>query len=153
MEKLLRSENYSTELSLTQIFEMTESWWGYHIEKWCSSSDSILADLASRLRDRRLFKTIRLPSSSEQASSLQRDAIALLESSKLDPEYYFSIIDEADNHRAKTEEPPIVLLDTGEITPVTEVEPLIAQILARKNTSRRWMAVPEAIKIALGVLR
>ena len=149
----LRADNYATDLELESLFEMSESWWGYHLEKWCLSSDNILSDLAARLRDRLLFKTVRLPKDKQQANSLIADAKSLLSSLGLDPKYYFAIIDEIDAHRASTESPPYVLLDTGEISPVTEVEPLIAQIIKRKGSLRRWMAIPEAVKQSLGVLR
>lgn len=153
MKSLLRSNNYARELPLPELFEMCENWWGYHIGRWCNCDDTILSDLSSRLRDRRLFKTVRLPSDKGQADSLLQDAKALLESTGLDPKYYLSVINEADAHREKEEEPPFLLLDTGEIAPVTEVEPLIAQILARKDSSRRWLAIPAETKRSLGVIR
>ena len=149
----LQADNYSTDLELESLFGMSESWWGYHLEKWCSSSDTILADLSSRLRDRSLFKTVRLPKDEQEAKSLIDDAKSLLSSLELDSRYYFAIIDEVGSHRAAAESPPYVLLDTGEIAPVTEVEPLIAQIIERKGSLRRWIAVPEQVKQSLGVLR
>jgi len=162
MLQALLSPNYAKELPLDGIFQMTEAWWRYHVERWCGSHDSILSDLARRYSERRLFKTIRLLQNSESLSGSEaarenelRTKQVEQEARKLgyDPRYYVLPVDDSDAHRGKTESTPMVLLDSGAIVSVAEVEPLIAQILARPNLKRRWLAVPKAVKDSLGYSR
>ena len=156
MRDVLLSRRYGSELPLQTIFEMTESWWQYHIERWSDSKDQILSDLSSRLRDRRLFKTIRLEEGAGHAidagtmAKLVEDAKEIAIALGYDPKYYVNIVQEKDKHRGKTEEPPMVLLDNGEIVPVTVIEPIIDQILKRTATTRSWLAVPKSVKEKLG---
>jgi HD superfamily phosphohydrolase len=157
MRAALSTLDYVAE-PLETIFDMTEPWWYYHINAWCRSTDPILSDLAHRLRDRRLFKTIRVetgPGGSREAdvSELIARARTFCEEEGFDPDYYVTLIEEKDKHRGKAEEAPLALLDTGEVLPVTEVEPMIDQIMKRSTTSRTWLAVPARIKEKLGRLR
>jgi HD superfamily phosphohydrolase len=61
MHKMLFSGNYGTDLSLSELFEVNESWWEYHISHWRHASDPVVRDMADRLLNRKLFKTIHLP--------------------------------------------------------------------------------------------
>ena len=129
---------------------MTEHWWSYHLNKWVDAKDSILQDLAKRLRDRNLFKTIKLTSSKDKIIELAaKEASAL----GYDPEYYVCLIEEKDKHRAKTEKAPNVLLDTGEVIEANKIDPTIDNIISRPVTKRTWLAVPEEVKVKLGRLR
>lgn len=149
MASTIAATNYAVELPLVSLFSMTEQWWGYHIERWCESHDRVLSDLALRMRDRRLFKTVRLGDVEANANLAERaETIALKQG--LDPRYYITPVEDADAHRGKSELPPMVLLDDGRIVPVTDVEPLIAQLMARPAKKRRWIAVPKSIKDELG---
>ena len=152
MSEVLKSENYVKDLPLDLLFNMTESWWNYHLAEWCSSSDKILSDLAIRLRDRKFFKTIRLPAKPEGAQS--KELISAAEEVAIaagyDPHYYVMVIGDNDAHRRSSEEPPLVLLDDGSVAPATKVEPLIAEIMNKPGNMRRWLAVPAEVKEALG---
>ena len=44
---------------------MNESWWEYHLDRWCHCKDEILQDLARRIKSRKLFKTLRLENASD----------------------------------------------------------------------------------------
>ncbi len=149
MVHVLLSPNYAVELPLENIFGMTESWWRYHLERWCNARDPVLGDLSRRLRDRLLFKTIRMQNEPDELGAVSRTAQDL----GFDPRYYVMLVQDSDAHRGKDEEPPMVLLDNGSLVPVTEVEPLIAQILSRSPLERRWLAVPKEIKARLGYAR
>lgn len=150
--QVLLSGDYSQELGIDTIFHLNEAWWYYHLMRWCDSDDSILKDLSTRLRDRRLFKTIRL-SSSENADKVRVEAIRAAESFGYDPRYYVVKVEEADTHRGKDGDAAQILLDSGKVVPVTEVEPLIAQLLAKPISNRRWLAVPHEVKEKLGYAR
>jgi HD superfamily phosphohydrolase len=139
----LTSKNYVEELSLDSLFKMTESWWRYHVERWCESSDKILQDLALRLRDRILLKTVRLPTNDD---SLIKVAEELANSFNLPSKYYVFTIAQGDKHRGKKELQPRILLDTGELLPVTEVEPLIKNLIEKSSFSRRWLVIPKEVK-------
>jgi len=149
MKAVLSTPDYARELSLKELFQMTESWWLYHVERWCSCGDPVLRDLSSRLRDRNLFKTIRLDQE-ESKEGLIEQIDSLLESEGLQPEYYRAIVDSTDKHRRGEERSPLVILDNGEIREVIESEPLIAALVKPPETPRRWVVVPKQIKQQLG---
>ena len=155
MLAVLLAKNYAIDLSLDQLFNMTEAWWRYHVERWCDCGDELLKDLSRRFRDRELFKTIRMQPEKNSAEEKQFIARASETASQLgfDPRYYLTVIDDADAHRGKSEEAPRVLLENGAVVPATEAEPMIAQILARPSIKRRWLAVPRGVKTALGLAR
>ena len=150
MKALIKSDNYAQDLSLENIFNMTEHWWMYHVNNWVHSEDKILKDLAKRLRDRDLFKTIKLKSSNDEViESAKRTAKEL----GFNPEYYVCLIEEKDKHRGKTEKAPNVLLETGEIIEANKVDPTIDNIISRPVTKRTWLAVPKEVKEKLGRTR
>ena len=154
MAAVLISNDYTKELSLPQLFEMTESWWNYHLNKWCDAKDQILRDLASRLRDRRLFKTIRLQAGDYETNrNLQNKADEIAKSLGFDPDYYVAIIDDQDKHRGKNEEAPKVLLDNGSIVSSLQVEPLIRKLFEKSTNERVWLVVPKEVKEKLGRIR
>lgn len=162
MLEALHSKNYALEMNLEDIFRMRESWWNYHVEQWTNSRDSILSDLATRLRDRVLFKTIRVETKAAESGQTEEQSklTELLDRAKsvaadlgYDPEYYVSIIDSSDTHRGLDETAPMVLLDSGEAVPVTMVEPMIAQIMERSSPRRVWIVVPKSVKEKMGRIR
>lgn len=147
MLSAMRASNYGSELSLHSLFRMTEPWWGYHVELWCDAKDKILSDLARRLRDRRLFKTIRI---SEGDEGLEAKAIEAAKKLGFDPKYYVIKTTFGDVHREKTEELPRVKLDNGTLAPIDTVEPLIAKLSERTANRRIWLGVPKEVKEILG---
>ena len=155
MLRTLEAKRYDVELELDDIFSMNESWWAYHLHRWCSCADPVLRDLSQRLRDRRLLKTIRLEADdvSPSKETLVERAKEVAKSLGFDPRYYVTVIENADLHREKREEPPRALLDSGEIVSVAEVEPMIDQILRRSFERKRWLAAPKEVKQKLGRFR
>ena len=157
MLQVLVSPNYAEQLSLDSIFEMTEPWWHYHVSQWTRSTDKILADLATRYRDRKLFKTVRLPSSKLAGQDETEKLITRVRNEAIsqgyDPAYYVTTVQDSDAHRGKPEPMMPVLLDSGALVPVSDVEPMIGQLLSRPPLQRRWLAVPKEVKAALGIVR
>ncbi len=143
----MQSADYISALPLPSLFRMTEPWWSYHIERWCECADPVLSDLSRRMRDRKLFKTIRV---NESDTPLHDDALKAAEALGLDPRYYVMKMTSADMHREKQEELPRVQLDSGELARMTEVEPLIGKLTERSPNRRVWLAVPKEIKEQLG---
>lgn len=150
MEKALSARNISTELDIDSFFSMSEEWWGYHLSRWCSASDRIVADLAQRLRDRNLLKTVRIESKTDP---LLKQAEAYARQLGFDPRYYCLLIDSSDTHRKVLENPPLVLLDNGAPVPVIEIEPVIANLFQKSSLTRLWIALPEEVKKQLGRAR
>ncbi len=150
MLEALRANNYHSDLPLSSLFKMTELWWGYHLEQWCDSGDKTLSSLARSLRDRNLFKTIRVE---EEDSELEAQARKIATELGFDERYHVIKTSFADTHRSKTEELPRVELDSGKLKPISEVEPLIGELVARSSKRRVWLAMPKEIKDRIGRVR
>jgi HD superfamily phosphohydrolase len=150
MSEAINSASYHSDLPLSSLFKMTEPWWGYHIEEWCNSSDKILSSLASSLRDRNLFKTVRVE---EEDSELEARARKIATELGFDERYHVIKTSFADTHRSKSEELPQVELDSGKLRSISEVEPLIGELVARSSKRRVWLAMPKEIKEKLGRVR
>jgi HD superfamily phosphohydrolase len=158
MHKMLFAEDYANELSLSELFEVNESWWEYHLSHWRKAKDSIVKDLSRRLLDRDLFKTVHLPLNKEgdftpESTTTIEMAKKIAQEYSLSPKYYTVIIKEKDKHRAKSETPPRVLQESGELTEVKHAEPLVDLLTERSKTPRAWIAVPTEVKSKMGFRR
>ncbi len=154
MNAALSSKNPLAELPLEKVYSMTDYWWTYHVEKWTKSEDSILADLANRLFTRKLFKTIRLSSDQNESESFVKEVEKITrEEFKMDPSYYVLKVGSLGEASSHYESPPLVVLDNGKLSPASEIEPIIAKIIERPEAGRQWLAVPEEIKLKIGVAR
>ena len=150
MSEAVFGSSLSTSLELESVFTMTEDWWSYHISRWCNCRDPILSNLSQRLRDRDLLKTIRVESIDDPFIERAKQVCLDL---GFDPRYYCLVINSADLHRAKLEKPPLVLLDNNQTVPVTEIEPIIANLFQKSYIPRIWVAVPKEVKTVLGKKR
>ncbi|MCB0359147.1 MAG: HD domain-containing protein [Bdellovibrionales bacterium] len=155
--RVLSSGAYGVDLAIDDLFRMTEDWWAYLVSQWCDSADPVLSDLAQRLRDRRLFKTIRLIEDSERSAEFSADNAKLVAAAEaearelgFDPRYYVILIDNRDQHRDRREAAPAVLRDDGSLVDVRSVEPIIDSLSSRAQQSRIWLAVPKEVKARLG---
>jgi HD superfamily phosphohydrolase len=147
MSEALKSNSYQSDLPLNSLFKMTEPWWGYHLEQWCDSEDKTLSSLAKSLRDRDLFKTIRVE---EEDSELEAQARKIATELGYDERYHVIKTSFADTHRSTSEDLPQVELDSGKLKPISEVEPLIGELVARSSKRRVWLAMPKEIKDRIG---
>lgn len=68
----------------------------YHIKRWQTSDDEILADLAARFLNRRLFKVFDLDMPQNERAEFLANVKQTVESAGYDPEYYF-VEDKAGN--------------------------------------------------------
>lgn len=158
MKKMLFSENYQKELELRELFLVTESWWEYHLAHWRDAKDLIIKDFASRIMDRRLFKTIHLELDkkgdlTEESKLVLSKAEETARSLGLDPRYYTLLIREKDKHRQKAETPPRVLQESGVLSEVKDVEPMVDLLMEKSKTPRAWIAVPKEVKDSMGSKR
>lgn len=147
------SAKSATDLSLRTMFEMRESWWRYHLSRWNTSTDPILKDLSDRILNRRLFKTVRIGDPSKR-DELVSKATQALEKLHIDPRYYLHLISTADVHSGDSRQSMLVQLDSGDVTTLSEADPLIKSMAVESKLSRRsWLALPAEAKHILGESR
>jgi uncharacterized protein len=149
MAAVLATENPES-LSLESIYNMVEPWWGYHLRRWCKAKDPILADLSNRLVNRRLFKTVRINSFSEQ-EELEEQINKELESLGLDPNYYLFKIASKDTFKRERQHTPKVLRETGEVVSLWEVDPIFS--ILEKGNKAEWFVLPAEVKLKLDRVR
>lgn len=141
------------DLTLSQIFEMREEWWRYHLLRWRNSGDSILSDLSDRLIHRRLFKTVRIAEKNEETASMA-EAEEAVSKAGFDPRYYLSRISTVDVHSGDSKQSMLVKLDSGELLTLAEADPLFGAMAAESRLSKRaWIALPAEAKALLGRVR
>ncbi|MBN8548711.1 MAG: HD domain-containing protein [Deltaproteobacteria bacterium] len=139
--------------SLETIFTMRESWWRYHLFRWSSGKDSILADLSSRLLNRVLFKTVRIMEPSE-AKGLLSEAQAAVTKCGYDPKYYLHEISTLDMNAGDTDQSMLVLMDNGAVKQLTDAEPLFNSMMKESKTAKKsWLTMPKEAKALLGRIR
>ena len=158
MDRILFKPGYQEDLSLEELFQIDEAWWQYHLNHWRQAKDSIIKDLALRLRDRNLLKTIHLDLDiegelSSNSKKLIEEAQSECKKQGFDPDYYSVLIKEKDKHLGKVETPPRILRESGELVDVRTVEPLVSLLSEKSRLSKAWLAVPSEVKIALGKMR
>jgi HD superfamily phosphohydrolase len=74
---------------LKQHLELDDTDILFHIKRWLSSKDEILADLSSRFLNRRLFKVFDLDMDEEDRARFLNDAKHVVKKAGYDPNYYF----------------------------------------------------------------
>jgi HD superfamily phosphohydrolase len=152
MQEVLSAKD-PLELSLPTIFQMREGWWRYHLLQWQKSSDTILADLARRLLNRRLLKTVRiLPE--EDKDELLKKATEAVQNSGYDPKYYLHNFRLSHMHRSDSKHSLKVQQDDGKLMSLGSAEPLFEQLVAETDAPvREWIALPAEAKSKLGRVR
>jgi uncharacterized protein len=90
IEKILRGQK----LSLSEHLLLDDTDVLYSIKRWQQSSDSILADLAGRFLNRRLFKAFDLDMPENERPDFISDSREIVANAGFDPDYYF-VEDEA----------------------------------------------------------
>lgn len=144
------SSSCGSELPLEAVFKSRESWWNYHLMRWQDiGNPDIVRDLADRLINRKLFKTI---GHSEKAEAHLRSLIA---DAGLNPDYYLHIIstksiadgDAKDSLKVISSNRDTVS-HTNEETlrnaSLSEVDPLFSSL--QKIPLKKWLLVPKEIK-------
>ncbi len=84
-EKILRGER----LNLTEHLELDDADVMFHIKQWRFSADKILADLANRFLNRKLFKVFDLDMPENERAEFLERARKAVENAGFDPDYYF----------------------------------------------------------------
>lgn len=148
--KAVLAANSPLELSLSQLFLMRESWWRYHLNRWSFSSDPILKDLAVRLVNRRLLKTIRV-TANDNMDELISAARVVLKQLGFDPRYYLHQVSTSNMHGGDSKQSMPVLMDDGTVRPLSECDPLWNTLMKDSaQSAKRWLVLPEQAKKILG---
>lgn len=149
MRAVLKSSG-ADELSLETIDAMREPWWRYHLYRWERGGDPILADLSSRLLNRRLFKTVRVTTAQDRAQ-LRAQAEESLRKQGLDPKYYLHEVSTLDMVASDTRRSMLVLQEDGSVRELSEADTLFSAMAKEsKNNKRSWLVMPREAKQALG---
>lgn len=119
------------QLPLEVIYNMTEPWWCYHVQRWATEPDPILSDLAKRILLRHtLFKE--WPHTSENAELISK----MVESSNFDPRYYYVELPPAQIKVARDLNTAMrVRRDNGELVPLTEYSEVLGAISQLQTVS------------------
>ncbi len=138
------------DLPLSVLYEMNESWWRYHINRWRSADDPILSDLCKRLIERKLLKTIRLQPEDNPETLLELAQKASAEVG-YDPDYYVHRFSLAHMHSSEKQQSMKVLTDSGKVITMTEADPLYLALLNETQSPHRsWIALPAEAKERMG---
>ena len=82
------------ELSVVEYLELDDYDLMFHIKQWQRDPDPVLADLARRFVDRRLFKTIDVDVDPSAEAEMAEVVCGIVAAAGFDPEYYF-VVDSA----------------------------------------------------------
>ena len=134
------------DLELETIFWLREAWWRYHIYQWQHDRDPILADLAARLINRRLFKTFRVYPEDNEAQLVERSKLILRELG-YDPNYYLHKVSTSDMLSGDTDQSMRVQLSNGELRTLPEADPFFNALMCEyKPSTRSWLTLPAEAK-------
>ncbi len=139
-------------LTLSQYIDFDDATLMSWIKMWRTSEDSILADLATRLLERRLFKTIDLSWFESAVDERLERGKQLIASAGLDPAYYFLRVESSDtpyspyDPQRQTGGGPILIQDpvTGGVIDVEVLSPTINAFSHHSYTLTR-IAFPDAV--------
>lgn len=149
MEVVLASSAID-EIPVSEIFRMRESWWRYHLYRWCDDSDPVLSDLARRLVNRKLFKTIRVQEDEEVNDVFEKAKRAVADAG-YDPSYYLHQVHTFDTHGGDLKHSMRVLMDNGSLLELQEAEPLFRALAdAGGELQKIWLAMPDEAKLLMG---
>jgi len=89
-EKMLMGQAVTT----SEYLQLDDTDLTFHLKQWTRDADAILADLASRFIDRKLFKTIDLEFVTDEAKRFWERAEVVVRDAGFDPAYYL-VLDRA----------------------------------------------------------
>ncbi len=153
--KVLRNES----LSLSEHLSLDDSDFVFYIKEWRKSNDGILADLASRFLDRRLFKAFDLDMPSEQRDSFIEEVRTIVRKRGFDPTYYVveDAMDDANNYfytRDKSKQKDLIYVEHGfarpEIKEISEVSAAVRGL--QEGYSLHRLCFPTELKDEIGKL-
>lgn len=143
----------SEKLSVKEYLFLDDVQMGYNIKRWSEDPDPIMADLAKRFLNRRLFNASKLPRLDQgQLDELKAAVRAVLIEQGFDPEYYLSVetsdIRPYDYYRPDVKNPQrniMVRTERGEICELSAISPTV-EALVRGFFDSHWLIYPSEVK-------
>ncbi len=133
-------------LSLGEYLDLDDAVLASSMRLWEEDSDKALADLCSRVRTRRLFKTFELfgehatPDGRERAAETARD---IARSRGFDPTMYVGLDVAADRPFGDEAEPLMVVFAKGPARPLRDVSFLLSRLAGQELARTRLVFAPE----------
>lgn len=142
-----------SKLSVSDYVLLDDVQMTYHIKRWLDDKDPVLADLAGRIVNRKLFKALRVPRDSKlTVAELKAEVSKIAKSAGFDPSYYVateqSEIHSYDYYRPDAANPQtniMIRLENGQVKELSQVSPAI-EALVKANFESHWLIYPAEIK-------
>ena len=147
--RMMLASRQANDLTLPAMFAVRDPWWRYHVVRWAESRDPVLADLAQRLLNRRLLKTVRIRDSDTKAAlwTAAQDAVRAV---GYDPRFYLHEVSTIDMHAGDLQHSMPVLMDDGRLRNLADAEPLFQAMVRDAKAPKSWLVMPEQAKARLG---
>jgi HD superfamily phosphohydrolase len=146
MPRAIELAAHGEPIPLGDYLELDDSVLAVALHAWESARDPVLADLARRVRSRRLFKTYELfgeqasPAGRERALAIARE-VAIARG--VDPDVYVGLDVASDVPVATEAEPLLVVYAKGPARPLSEVSFLLARLAGQVLSRVRIVMKPE----------
>jgi HD superfamily phosphohydrolase len=133
-------------VSLDDYLELDDNVLAVAMRAWEGSQDKALADIANRVRTRRLFKTYELfgeqalPDGRQKALEIAED---IAKKHELDPKRYVGIDISSDTPFGGEQDPLTVVFAKGPARPLSDVSFLLARLAGQVMTRVRLVIAPE----------
>jgi HD superfamily phosphohydrolase len=151
-EKMLMAEEVST----TEYLQLDDTDVMFRLKEWSRDSDEILADLASRLIHRRLFKAIDL--AAEVPQSFWESAKEIVQRAGFDPQYYL-IMDRAadvpyygDYSPVGVDPKSLIYVETGPQSSIREISEISDVVRGMRGYRIDRVCVPVEIADEMNLL-
>lgn len=136
-----------SDLELETVYNMREHRVWYHIDSWQEAEDPILADLARRIMDRDLFKTLRL--NNGNGERVRELAMSSIHELGFDPKYYSFEIATKNVTRNDFQNFIKVVAEDGAVHSVEDLSGVFRALKEDSVQQRRWLVVPEPVRDAV----
>jgi hypothetical protein len=137
---------HGQKVSLTDYLELDDNVLAVAMRAWEDDKDKSLADIANRVRARRLFKTYELfgeqalPDGRQHAFEVAQD---IARKHDLDPDLYVGLDVAADTPFGAESEPLMVVFQKGPARPLSDVSFLLARLAGQVMSRVRLIVAPE----------
>jgi hypothetical protein len=134
------------QLPLHHYLNADDGVFGYHLQRWQSHTDSILADLCRRFVDRDLFKTLDVTTiPPERQQALLQNVQAQLEKRGLNAQYYAGLRMTQSSGYTLYQQGIKLQTESG-LCEISELSPLVRTLA--QPWQRSWLIYPREVKVS-----
>jgi len=160
MDEQTRRWIMGEDLAVAEYLYLDDIQMTYHIKKWTTANDTILADLASRFLNRRLFKAMHIPHKDLQLiKDVEQQARVKAKAHGFDPDYYIACestdFRPYDYYRPDSDIPQtniMVRTESGKICELSKLSGTI-EALVKGNYESYWLIFPTELTIELDSIK